>query len=61
MHTHKHKHKHMLHPFPHFTSMWEELGVYLLECVLIHNPTGTLLESEADARIKVTDKKLRWI
>lgn len=32
--------------------MWEELGVYLLECVLIHNPTGTLLEG--GERIQVT-------
>lgn len=26
--------------------MREELGVYLLECVLIYNPAGTLLKGE---------------
>lgn len=36
--------------------MWEELGVYLLECVLIHNSTGTLLERVE--RMQITDAKM---
>lgn len=33
-----------------FTSMWEELGVYLLEGVFIYDTTWTLLERERDKR-----------
>lgn len=33
-----------------FTSMWEELGVYLLEGFLIYNATWTLLERGSETK-----------
>lgn len=42
-----------------FTSMREELGVYLLESVLVHNATWTLLEREGDRRVVMEMEKVR--
>lgn len=40
-----------------FTSMWEELGVYLLESFLIYDATWTLLERERETK---RERVRRW-
>lgn len=40
------------------TSMWEELGVYLLEGFLIYNATWTLLERESETKREGEKHKL---
>lgn len=55
-HNHYNTHIHTL-----CTSMWEELGVDLLEGFLIYNTTWTLLDREKETREKKSEESMNEV